>query len=169
MAETYTDPFTAVYKAIRNGMLAWDGIVALLTDNRGNLRLGDFQDMSDPTYRRKPNTEDPNSFPEFMLFLGQFHMEPFANSQAAKFGQSYLLCASTEFFSIIKPGLIKIHTMAALANLGTDLGLPGLVYCWNITNGANEMNSFVRPHSGWTTLLSINVEMSIKRTDLLAI
>lgn len=167
MAE-FTDPFTRVYQAIRNGMIAWHGITEILTKG-STLRLRDFTDFSDPQVRNKPPSEAPNDYPDFYLDLGQFHLDAYGNSRAAKFGQSYRLFISNQFYSIVNPGLVKIHTLAALTNLGLDLGLPGLVVGWNITSGSDELQSFVRPHNGWTTVLSINVEMAMSRNDLLAI
>lgn len=150
-------------------MLTWQGIKDLLTKNNGPLKLRDFMDYSVPNAKLKHQSEAPADYPDFFLSIGRFHLEPYGNSIAAKFGQSYPLYISTQFYSVVNPGLVKIHTLAALTNLGLDLGLGNLVVGWNITDGVDEMQSFVRPHDGWTTLLSINVEMAMKRADLLAI
>ena len=167
------NPITQTYQAIRNGLLAQQGLRTILSNSAGNVRLLNIPDLSDNKEAINFPSRTPVDFPDIILKQGRFSLQPFGvNSKCATIRQSYPLSIAQESMSLTKTNDVNLQIFVALLRLGTNLGL-SFVADWDITDGADSDEirgeRAADDRRRWITTAQINVQMNISKTDLLTL
>ena len=162
------DPLTAVYRRVRTGMCACPAFLQAIDSNPNN-----FIDGSAETFTHFDEQLKDSDLPEVAMIQTARRMKPFGpNSMTASIEQSLDIISTVRRMNVLDVNQVNWWTFVALYGLGTDLGLPGLVRDWNVTDAADSafgQKEWKRGTLRYSSLLRITVSLSVPRQLLNAL
>lgn len=166
------DPISRVYSTIRSALLNNQAFLDIVA-------VGNFLDMTSDKFDTWKTQTQGGDLPQVVLIQQNFHLNPFgSNSKIADITQTYQLIMTEGSLKIIPLNKLKMAALAALAAVGPDLGLAGLVRGWtngtgrdvpflpNNTDQTSVLSFFAQGISRWVSVVPITIDMYISRRDL---
>lgn len=162
---TSLNPFTLVYQAILDTARQSSKMMELITPSN-------VMDQSDPAWKSFLDTAGPSDFPMLVLLQSSFVLSPFgSNSKISSMNQNYELIMTTDTLNVWDPNDLKFAMFNALGAKGTDLGMPGLVREWEITDSRDSIvdrSDWKYGSDRWQSTMTIVVRMYRSRAELRA-
>lgn len=133
------DPFTAVYNAIRTGMLAYSGFRQAINATTTGAADAHFLSWTDARFKKLPEQLGPKDLPLVVMYQAPFKLRVAGrNSMTCEVEQSFDLLTTVEDLRLPPLNSVKWNSFLALRRIPQDMGLGGLVREWDIVGGADD-------------------------------